>query len=225
MKRNKIIALSAIVIVVSVVFLVPKFSAECDYADGGFRAPGSIIRHASCSCRGIKIGSDQRPYDGGMSYRCLGLVTAQECEIGEITENYSLKVISNDCSIDTSDIGQVTQSEDAEFEIQLGARFQIGVNQTAFNLPDFDRKGSLSLKVVEFYNNPCPSDAQCFWSGLDVYYEFTEISADGTVAIYTHPGNINDAHYQVSMVESDYKTKATFIVEQKDLTETQTTKE
>lgn len=99
MSRNKLIfVFVAFLITIGIVFFLPKFFSECDYADGGFRPPGSLIRYSSCNCTGIKIGSDKRSLDGDMNYRCFGLVTSKKCEVGRITEEHGLEIVSATCN-------------------------------------------------------------------------------------------------------------------------------
>jgi len=72
--------------------------------------------------------------------------------------------------------------------------------------------GRVSLKVLDFYYQPCPEGAQCFWSGLDVYYELV---VDGKTYIHNTPGTGINAPYEVNLKDSDYKTYATFVVSKK----------
>ncbi len=114
---------------------------------------------------------------------------------------------------------ETTESPNEQITAKLGETFELALNQVA-TIPISVKDGySVRLKVTEFYYQPCDEGRQCFWSGLDVYYELIVTDVDG-IAIYMHPGNIIEAPYNVSLLKSDYKTKATFIVDLKDLPKT-----
>ena len=59
------------------------------------------------------------------------------------------------------------------------------------------------LTVLGFVNSPCPKNAQCIWSGLAVNHEFT---IDGKKY------KPYDTHYNVALIESDYKNSATYTI-------------
>ncbi len=79
---------------------------------------------------------------------------------------------------------------------ELGKEFVLRKGQRA------DLKGTdASIRITGFINSPCPKGMRCIWSGQKVDLELT-------VAGATVPLN-GFAPYLVSVIRSDYKTRAT----------------
>lgn len=92
----------------------------------------------------------------------------------------------------------------------LGQEFRLSENQTAV----FDEPG-VSIKLVGFYNQPCPQGLQCVWSGLDVYYE---LNVNGKKYIHNKTGDkIGDFPFVVEIINSDYKSYAVVKVSKKEV--------
>ncbi len=83
--------------------------------------------------------------------------------------------------------------------ISLGEEFRLKKGETA------KLKGrKVTLKITDFIHSPCPANAECVWSGLDVKYELTV--NDISYSKDTKTG------YDVVETKSDYKTYANFII-------------
>ncbi len=81
---------------------------------------------------------------------------------------------------------------------ELGKEFVLLKGQRA------DLKGTdASIRITGFINSPCPKGMRCVWSGQKVDLELT-------VAGATVPLN-GFAPYLVSVIRSDYKTRATLL--------------
>jgi hypothetical protein len=90
-------------------------------------------------------------------------------------------------------------------DVSLGQDFVLKKGQVAYF------KGTdVSLKILDFYNHPCPKGSQCFWSGLDVYYQ---LSVGGKTYAKDNTGAAVDSFpYVVAVKDSDYQTYAKFNV-------------
>ena len=90
--------------------------------------------------------------------------------------------------------------------VLLGQEFTLKKGETA------QVKGlSVFLKVTDFIYSPCPKSVQCFWSGLAVDYELT---VDGKIYYGSWGGNPPppEAPYDVLVNKTNYKTYATFVI-------------
>ncbi|NQU98442.1 hypothetical protein HQ533_03160 [Candidatus Woesearchaeota archaeon] len=88
--------------------------------------------------------------------------------------------------------------------VNLNEEFILHLNQTAI-IKDVD----FEVKILEFYNSPCPRGAKCIWSGLGVELE------------YTHNGEVKKGMdiglafgYKIIIIETDYETFAKMIIEE-----------
>ena len=63
-----------------------------------------------------------------------------------------------------------------------------------------EKDGTASVKVTGFVDSPCPKGVRCIWSGQSVLLSYAVSGA--TVAPASFP-------YEVKVVKSDYKKKAT----------------
>jgi hypothetical protein len=86
--------------------------------------------------------------------------------------------------------------------VELGKEFRLKKGEIA----GIDG-GKAFLKIVKFINSPCPKGAYCIWSGQVV---ITELTVDGKVV---QPG-AKDSPYDVTVVDSDYKTFAVLLVDE-----------
>ena len=101
-------------------------------------------------------------------------------------------------------------NEDGIFEtgalvVSLGEEFTLKKGETASIL-----EMNVLLKVTDFIYSPCPEGAQCVWSGLGVAYELT---IDGETYNSSTGNTPREAPLDVLIVNSDYKTFATFIID------------
>lgn len=90
----------------------------------------------------------------------------------------------------------------ATYTVKLGDKFTLKKGESA-RLKDRD----VELLVTGFVNSPCPKDAMCVWSGLDV---MTVLTIDGK---QSRP---YETHYNVNLLESDYKNYAAFTITDAD---------
>lgn len=72
-------------------------------------------------------------------------------------------LISGSCSVFYR---QEKTKNDQVIEAFLDSSFVLHEGQSAFF-----RKENLSLKILKFYNSPCPKGANCIWSGVGVEME------------------------------------------------------
>ena len=83
-------------------------------------------------------------------------------------------------------------------QVSLNDEFTLHKNQTAI-ISNTD----LRIKIVEFYNSPCPPGAQCIWSGVGISFEYQF----GNETIHGI-----DAHqafgYEINVLDTDYETYA-----------------
>ena len=84
--------------------------------------------------------------------------------------------------------------------VNLGSTVRLKSGETAKL-----KSGNVSVKIVNFTNNPCPQGSQCIWSGVDVEYMLT---VDGQKYATGSTNTKNTSGYQVNTVSSDYKTYA-----------------
>ena len=97
-----------------------------------------------------------------------------------------------------------------EFTIQQGEQVVIAGTDGA------------KFKLTGFYNHPCPPNAQCIWSGLDVFYEIeipeiitSDVHQEAKTYIKDQPmQHINNAPFSVILRDSDYTTYATIVLQQ-----------
>ncbi|OHA47266.1 MAG: hypothetical protein A3A80_03810 [Candidatus Terrybacteria bacterium RIFCSPLOWO2_01_FULL_44_24] len=65
----------------------------------------------------------------------------------------------------------------------------------------------LEVKITEFYNSPCPSGAQCIWSGIGIGFEYRFKSQ-----VQKGVDLLQAFGYQITVIKTDYETYATLIV-------------
>lgn len=90
------------------------------------------------------------------------------------------------------------QSVAATYTVVLGEKFTLKKDESA-RLKD----SGVELKVTGFVYSPCPKNAMCAWSGLDV---MAALTIDGK----QYPPY--ETHYNVNLIQSDYKSYATFTI-------------
>lgn len=67
------------------------------------------------------------------------------------------------------------------------------------------------FKLTGFYNHPCPPNANCIWSGLDVFYE---IKVSDMIYTKNQPlQHLDNAPFMVIVRDSDYTTYAKVVLE------------
>lgn len=82
--------------------------------------------------------------------------------------------------------------------VSLGEEFTLHENQSAIIEND-----NYEIKITEFFNSPCPKDAQCFWSGVGIAFEYTLIGeVKGGVDLVQAFG------YQTTIIDTDHETYA-----------------
>ena len=87
--------------------------------------------------------------------------------------------------------------------ISLGKEFTLSKNQVA-KIADT----GLEIKIIQFYNSPCPKGAQCIWSGIGVALEY-RLNGEVQTGI-----DLAQAFgYQAKIVKTDYETYAILIVD------------
>jgi hypothetical protein len=80
--------------------------------------------------------------------------------------------------------------------VSLDEEFILYQNQSAIIAKD------LEIKIVQFYNSPCPANVQCIWSGVGIKFAYKH---DGKAEI----GMMVQAFgYQTTIIESDFETYA-----------------
>ena len=80
----------------------------------------------------------------------------------------------------------------------LGEEFILHENQSAII-----ENNSFEIKINQFYNSPCPKNAECIWSGVGIAFEYTYQGQ-------TEKG-INRAQafgYQTTIIDTDKETYA-----------------
>jgi len=66
----------------------------------------------------------------------------------------------------------------------------------------------LEIGIIEFYNSPCPKDAQCFWSGVGIEFEY-HFNGEVQKGIDL----VQVFGYQTTIVKTDNETYANLVVE------------
>jgi hypothetical protein len=84
-----------------------------------------------------------------------------------------------------------------EITVRLGEQFTLGKKQVARIA-----KTDVTLRITRLAYSPCPKGAVCVWSGKAADYELLR---DDTILHHDYP-------YGVTLVSTDYKTYAVFIV-------------
>ena len=87
--------------------------------------------------------------------------------------------------------------------IELGKAFRLKKGEIAA-IPG----GRATLRIAKFINSPCPKGVYCIWSGQAV---ITELTVDGKIV----PSK--DSPYDITVKNSDYKSFALLIVDEKRL--------
>lgn len=93
-------------------------------------------------------------------------------------------------------------------EVILGQEFTLQENGqvTIKDWPD------ATFKLTGFYYHPCPQNANCSWSGLDVFYEMRN---GGRIYKKDKPlERFEDAPWVVIVKDSDYETYAKIVLQQ-----------
>lgn len=82
--------------------------------------------------------------------------------------------------------------------VSLGEEFILHVNQVAkLENDDFE------IKIVQFFNSPCPPNVKCLWSGVGVAFEYRHGNE------VKQGINLSQAFgYKTTEIESDYETYA-----------------
>ncbi len=66
----------------------------------------------------------------------------------------------------------------------------------------------LQIRITNFYNSPCPANAECFWSGVGVELEYIQNGKSQKGM------NLLEAFgYHTTIIKTDYETYADLIVE------------
>ncbi len=87
--------------------------------------------------------------------------------------------------------------------VSLGQQFTLKKNQF------IKTAGSgLEIGIIEFYNSPCPKDAQCFWSGIGIEFEYR---FNGEVK--KGMDLVRAFGYQTTIVKTDHETYANLVIE------------
>ena len=87
--------------------------------------------------------------------------------------------------------------------VELGKEFRLKKREIAAIVG-----GQATLKITKFINSPCPKGAYCIWSGQAV---ITELTVNGKVV----PPKAKDFPYDITVKESDYRTFAVLVVDEK----------
>jgi hypothetical protein len=119
---------------------------------------------------------------------------------------FFLRPVAN-LHIDTPQEERVnTVSLQQEFTARVGEKYTI-VDDTSNYTSTFTLTG--------FYNHPCPTGAQCIWSGLDIFYKIegcptnTQVLAPCFMYEKTKPlEHIVAPYFIETIVDSDYQTFA-----------------
>jgi hypothetical protein len=114
----------------------------------------------------------------------------------------SILLLAVSCNTKTAEV------KNTNVEAQFGQGFRLEKDQTAHF-----KDSNVSFELLGFYNQPCPSGTQCFWSGQDVYYKI--IDGDKT---YSHKnlGDVTaDGPYSLTVKDSDYTTYGNFVLNKK----------
>ncbi len=106
------------------------------------------------------------------------------------------------------DIYGVTPVINQNQTIALGTATKIYKDRT-YVIADTNYK----LTITGFYNHPCPPNAMCIWSGLDVFYKIDPISGKGPSYAKTEINQNTDGFpFTVSIKDSDYTNFAKVVV-------------
>ena len=88
------------------------------------------------------------------------------------------------------------------FLVRLGEEFVLSQNQDA----KLEGAG-FSVKILRFFNNPCPPNVDCFWSGIGIQFEY---GYDGEVK---RGINLVKAFgYKTTIIRSDYESYAVLMI-------------
>ncbi len=82
--------------------------------------------------------------------------------------------------------------------VKLGEEFVLGENQGA----KLEGTG-FGIRILKFFNNPCPPNVECFWSGIGIQFEYRY---DGEVK--SGINLVKAFGYRTTIVQSDYKSHA-----------------
>lgn len=103
--------------------------------------------------------------------------------------------------------------------VALGEEFRIKLGEQVIIADSY----GATFKLTGFYNHPCPPNALCLWSGLDVFYEIQtptiknpdgSIQQQGRLYVKNQPlQHIDNAPFSVIVRDSDYTTYATIVLE------------
>jgi hypothetical protein len=86
--------------------------------------------------------------------------------------------------------------------VRLGEEFVLGENQGA----KVEGTG-FAVKILKFFNSPCPPNVECFWSGIGIKFEY---QYDGQVR---RGINLVKAFgYRTTIVRSDYESHAVLMI-------------
>lgn len=99
-------------------------------------------------------------------------------------------------------------------KISLGQEFNIKHGEQVIISDSY----GATFKLTGFYNNPCPTNAMCIWSGLDIFYEIQLPVAQSIQKaqkfIKNQPQqNTTQFPFYVIVKNSDYKTYASIVLQ------------
>jgi len=93
---------------------------------------------------------------------------------------------------------QATGLSQDDLFVKLEEEFVLGENQGA-------KLGGtgFAIKILRFFNSPCPPDVDCFWSGIGIQFEYRY---DGEVK--SGINLVKAFGYRTTIVRSDYESHA-----------------
>ena len=97
----------------------------------------------------------------------------------------------------TTNIQEIPQSHETLF-VSLGEEFTLHKNQSAI----IENK-NYEMKIIEFFNSPCPKGVECFWSGVGIAFEYTHNSE-----IEKGIDLVQAFGYQTTIIDTDHETYA-----------------
>ncbi len=95
-------------------------------------------------------------------------------------------------------IVRVEAESQKHFAVELGEEFRIAKGQTA-SIAGTD----FQLEILAFFNQPCPPNVNCIWSGVGIEFEYRNdrLSRRGI--------NVMEAFgYKITVIQTDYESFA-----------------